>query len=83
MIKLEVAVSSDQVEKVTEAIIRAATTGEIGDGRIFVLDLDRAVRISTGATDEMTFGKAIPAKSPPPVIMQVAEVWVEEGGLKE
>jgi nitrogen regulatory protein P-II 2 len=58
MIKLEVAVSSDQVEKVTEAIIRAAKTGEIGDGRIFVLDLDCAVRISTGATDEMIFGKA-------------------------
>jgi nitrogen regulatory protein P-II 2 len=58
LLKLEVAVSSDQVEKVTEAIIRAAKTGEIGDGRIFVLDLDRAVRISTGATDEMIFGKA-------------------------
>lgn len=42
MPKLELAVSSDQVEKVTEAIIRAAKTGEIGDGKIFMSDLDQA-----------------------------------------
>jgi nitrogen regulatory protein P-II 2 len=53
MLKLEVAVLSDQVEKVTEAIIRTARTGEIGDGKIFVSDLDHAVRIRTGESDEM------------------------------
>jgi len=44
MLKLEVAASSDQVEKVTEAIMRAARAGEIGDGKIFVCELDHAVR---------------------------------------
>jgi nitrogen regulatory protein P-II 2 len=52
MLRLEVAVSSAQVEKVTEAIIRAARTGEIGDGKVFVADLDQAVRIRTGETDK-------------------------------
>ena len=51
-LKIEVAVPSDQVDKVTEAIIGAAKTGEIGDGKIFVFGLDHAVRIRTGETDE-------------------------------
>ena len=51
-LKIEVAVASDQVEKVTAAIIGAAKTGEIGDGKIFVMELDHAVRIRTGETDE-------------------------------
>ena len=50
-IKIEVAVSSDQVDKVIEAITTAAKTGQIGDGKIFVYDLDHAVRIRTGETD--------------------------------
>ena len=50
-IKIEVAVSSDQVNKVVDAISAAAKTGQIGDGKIFVLDLDHAVRIRTGETD--------------------------------
>jgi len=50
-IKIEVAVSSDQVNKVVDAISAAAKTGQIGDGKIFVYDLDRAVRIRTGETD--------------------------------
>ena len=50
-IKLEVAVSDDQVERVVEAIIHAAGTGKIGDGKIFVYDLDRVVRIRTGELD--------------------------------
>jgi nitrogen regulatory protein P-II 2 len=49
-LKIEVAVASDQVEKVTAAIIGAAKTGEIGDGKIFVMELDHAVRIRTGET---------------------------------
>lgn len=50
-IKLEVAVNSDQVEKVVDAITSAAKTGQIGDGKIFVFPLDGAVRIRTGETD--------------------------------
>ena len=50
-IKIEVAVATDQVDKVVEAITAAAKTGQIGDGKIFVFDLDHAVRIRTGETD--------------------------------
>ena len=51
-IKVEVAVDSGQVDKVVEAITKAAKTGHIGDGKIFVLGLDHAVRIRTGETDD-------------------------------
>jgi nitrogen regulatory protein P-II 2 len=50
-VKIEVAVPSDLAEQVVEAIMKAAHTGKIGDGKIFVLDIDRAVRIRTGETD--------------------------------
>jgi nitrogen regulatory protein P-II 2 len=50
-LKIEVAVGSEQVDSVVEAIIAAAKTGQIGDGKIFVLGLDHAVRIRTGETD--------------------------------
>jgi nitrogen regulatory protein P-II 2 len=50
-IKLEVVVATDQVDKTIDAITGAARTGEIGDGKIFVLDLESAVRIRTGETD--------------------------------
>ena len=50
-IKIEVAVADDQADKVTEAIAAAAKTGQIGDGKIFVVPLERAVRIRTGETD--------------------------------
>ena len=49
--KVEVAVSSDRVEKVIEAIAAAAKTGQIGDGKIFVTPVEQAVRIRTGETD--------------------------------
>ena len=51
-IKVEVAVPSDQVDKTVDAITRAAKTGQIGDGKIFVLSLDNAVRIRTGESDD-------------------------------
>ena len=51
-VKIEVAVSSDQVDKVTEAIVGAAKTGEIGDGKVFVFGLDQAIRIRTGEVGE-------------------------------
>ena len=50
-IKIEVAVPTDQVDKTIDAIIGAAKTGQIGDGKIFVLELESAVRIRTGETD--------------------------------
>ncbi len=50
-LKVEVAVATDQVDKVIEAISGAAKTGQIGDGKIFVLNLESAVRIRTGETD--------------------------------
>ena len=48
-IKLEVAVSTEQTDQVIEAISKAANTGKIGDGKVFVLNLDQ-VRIRTGET---------------------------------
>jgi nitrogen regulatory protein P-II 2 len=50
-LKVEVAVPSNQVDKVIDAITGAAKTGQIGDGKIFVLGLESAVRIRTGETD--------------------------------
>jgi nitrogen regulatory protein P-II 2 len=51
-LKIEVAVPSDRVERVVEAIVSAAKTGQIGDGKIFVTDIDHALRIRTGETDD-------------------------------
>ncbi|MEA2950619.1 MAG: nitrogen regulatory protein 2 [Alphaproteobacteria bacterium] len=51
-LKIEVGVAADQVDKVIEAITTAAKTGQIGDGKIFVLGLESAVRIRTGETDD-------------------------------
>jgi nitrogen regulatory protein P-II 2 len=50
-VKIEVAVEAALAEQVVEAITKAAFTGKIGDGKIFVLDLERAVRIRTGEVD--------------------------------
>ncbi len=51
-VKVEVAVSDDLVERVIEAIIDAAKTGKIGDGKIFVTDLEEVYRIRTGETGD-------------------------------
>jgi nitrogen regulatory protein P-II 2 len=50
-LKIEVAVPTDQVDKVVETITATAKTGQIGDGKIFVSSIDQAVRIRTGETD--------------------------------
>jgi len=50
-VKVEVAVTDDQVEAVVESIVRAAGTGKIGDGKVFVYDLGQVVRIRTGELD--------------------------------
>ncbi|MEO2268222.1 P-II family nitrogen regulator [Pseudoalteromonas pernae] len=51
-IKLEIATLSENVDRVVELITRIASTGKIGDGKIFVYDLDQIVRIRTGELDE-------------------------------
>ncbi|MDP3172811.1 P-II family nitrogen regulator [Phenylobacterium sp.] len=50
-VKLEIAVPSDILDAVVEAISRTANTGKIGDGKVFVLDLEQALRIRTGDRD--------------------------------
>jgi nitrogen regulatory protein P-II 2 len=50
-LKVEVAVKSDLADRVVEAITTAAKTGQIGDGKIFVYELEKVVRIRTGETD--------------------------------
>ncbi|HET6604496.1 MAG TPA: P-II family nitrogen regulator [Xanthomonadaceae bacterium] len=50
-LKLEIAVADGRVERVVEAIMQAAATGKIGDGKIFVTTLEQVVRIRTGELD--------------------------------
>ena len=49
-VKIELAIPDDLLDRVTEAIMNAAKTGKIGDGKIFVYQLDQAIRIRTGET---------------------------------
>jgi nitrogen regulatory protein P-II 1 len=51
-VKLELVVASTQVDTAIDAIVKAARTGKIGDGKIFVTAVERVVRIRTGETDE-------------------------------
>jgi nitrogen regulatory protein P-II 2 len=50
-VKLEIAVNDDVVQRLVDAIVASAHTGKIGDGKIFVYDLEQAVRIRTGEQD--------------------------------
>ncbi len=50
-VKLEIAVKEDQAEQVVETIQNTANTGKIGDGKIFVYALEKAIRVRTGETD--------------------------------
>ncbi len=51
-LKLETAVSSDVLDQAIEAIIKAANTGKIGDGKIFVTNIEQTIRIRTGETGQ-------------------------------
>ncbi|MDT9599952.1 P-II family nitrogen regulator [Sphingosinicella rhizophila] len=51
-VKIELVVANDLVSQVVETIQRVANTGTIGDGKLFVIDVEQAVRIRTGETDE-------------------------------
>jgi nitrogen regulatory protein P-II 2 len=50
-VKIDVAVKTDLLERAIEAIEKSANTGKIGDGKIFVFDLEKVIRIRTGETD--------------------------------
>jgi nitrogen regulatory protein P-II 2 len=52
-VKLEIAISTDMVDAVVEAIARTANSGKIGDGKVFVTDLEQALRIRTGERDAL------------------------------
>ncbi len=51
-VRLEVGIHADKLEQVIEVISKSAGTGKIGDGKIFVMDLEHVVRIRTGETDK-------------------------------
>jgi len=51
-LKIEIIVNSEQVEPVVDAIVEAAKTGKIGDGKIFVLPVEQVVRVRTGERDQ-------------------------------
>ena len=55
-VRIEIAVNQDFVEKTIEAIIESAKTGTIGDGKIFVLDLNECIRIRTGERGQKAIG---------------------------
>ena len=50
--KIEIAVSDDLAERASEAIINAARTGKVGDGKIFISDIEQTIRIRTGDTGD-------------------------------
>ena len=49
--RVEVAVRAELVDQVVEAVLKAAKTGKVGDGKIFITDINRVIRIRTGETD--------------------------------
>ena len=51
-VKVEVVVKDDEVDRCSDAILKAAKTGKIGDGKIFVVPVEQVIRIRTGETDE-------------------------------
>jgi nitrogen regulatory protein P-II 1 len=55
-VRLEIAINEDFVKRTVEAIIKGARTGQIGDGKIFILDLAQCIRIRTGETGHDAIG---------------------------
>ena len=51
-VKIEVAAADNMAERICEAIVQSARTGEIGDGKIFIVPIEHAIRIRTGESDE-------------------------------
>ncbi|HNR33605.1 MAG TPA: P-II family nitrogen regulator [Candidatus Hydrogenedentes bacterium] len=52
-VKLEIVITDDKLKQVVEAIVKAASTGRIGDGKIFVYDIEDAIRIRTGESGDI------------------------------
>ncbi len=55
-VKLEIAVNEEYVKKTVDAIIEGGRTGEVGDGKIFVLDLEQCIRVRTGEEGKAAIG---------------------------
>jgi nitrogen regulatory protein P-II 1 len=55
-VRLEIAVNEDFVDKTIDAVVKGARTGQIGDGKIFVLDLNQCIRIRTGERGSAAIG---------------------------
>jgi len=55
-VKLEIVITDDKVQPVVEAIVKAASTGRIGDGKIFVTNVEDAIRIRTGESGDIAIG---------------------------
>lgn len=60
-VRLEIGVSDGFVDVTVQAIVRAAHTGEVGDGKVFVLDMEQVHRIRTGERDEAAVTPTVPA----------------------
>ena len=57
--KIEIAVNDEYVEPAVKALTKAARTGEVGDGKIFILDLKECIRIRTGERDQPPSGESL------------------------
>jgi nitrogen regulatory protein PII len=51
-VKLEIVVAAEMTDQIVETILKTAQTGKIGDGKVFVLDVEQAIRVRTGETNE-------------------------------
>ena len=51
-VKIEIVVGDDELDKVVDAIVNSARTGQVGDGKIFVSNIEKIIRIRTGELDE-------------------------------
>ncbi len=64
-VRLDIGVSDHFVERTVHAIVHAARTGEVGDGKVFVVPVETVVRIRTGETDTGAVTPPVPAEPPP------------------
>ena len=71
--KIELVISEDNVQKVVDAILSVSRTGEIGDGKIFVSQLDEVIRIRTGETGEAAIRTCTPGAPAGPPVNAVAK----------
>ena len=70
--RIEVAVRGDLVDQVIEAIMKSAKTGKVGDGKIFITDIERVIRIRTGETDDSALERGSAQNLLLPMVRQLA-----------